>query len=401
MDGLVYNKDELKGKRILLRVDFNVEIKDNSVASDFRLRRTIPTIRELSLAGAKVILLAHIDDKEGGTLEPVARYLVKDFPRLYFVRDINSPEAVDVTVRMNEGDVVLFENLRKWPGEKANDSEFAKHLASFGDVYIDEAFSVAHRPHASIVGIPKLLPSFLGPVFTEEVKHLSGAFKPERPFLLVLGGAKFDTKLPLLEKFLDHADTVFVGGAIMNDFFKTKGYFVGDSVVSDGSLSSDIQKMLQSSKLLLPVDVITSYKGVRMTKSPTGISVGEKIMDIGEKTAKMLKGVVAESHMVVWNGPLGKNDSGFNGGTEALAKIVSDAGVTSIVGGGDVTAVLEKLNLMDKFTFVSAGGGAMLDFLVNETLPGLDAVKEAQSRVVSSTPKKTFWEKIKSLFQRV
>lgn len=398
MSELAYNKDELKGKRVILRVDFNVEIKDNSVSSDFRLRRIIPTIRELTLSGAKVILIAHIDDKEGGTLEPVARYLVRNFPRLYFVRDIYSPEAVDATVRMNEGDVVLFENLRKWPGEKTNDLEFAKYLASFGDIYVNEAFSVAHRSHASIVGLPKLLPSFLGPAFAEEVKHLSGAFKPERPFLLVLGGAKFDTKLPLLKKFLDHADSVFVGGALMNDFFKTKGYFVGDSVVSDGSLSSDIHKMLQSSKLMLPVDVITSYKGERTTKSPTEVAVGEKIMDIGEKTQKMLREAIAESHMVVWNGPLGKNDSGFNTGTESLAKIIAKSGITSIVGGGDVVAVIEGAGLSDKFTFVSSGGGAMLDFLVNETLPGLEAVKEVNQEVPKPKVKKGLFAKIAELF---
>lgn len=396
MDHLVYDNGALRGKRVLLRVDFNVGIRDKTVDSDFRLRRTIPTIRELSLAGAKVVIVAHIDDKEGGSLEPVARYLVKDFPKLFFVQDIFSVEARDVTIRMGEGDVVLFENLRKWPGEKANDESFAKHLASFADVYVDEAFSVAHRPHASIIGVSKFLPSYIGPAFAEEVKHLSRAFKPERPFLLVLGGAKFETKLPLLDKFLGHADLVFVGGALMNDFFKNKGYFVGDSVVSDGSFASDIHRMLGSVKLVLPVDVSTSFKGEKLVKLPSAVGVGEKIMDIGDKTVKMLKGMVAESRMIVWNGPLGKNDSGFNAGTEALARIIANSGVTSIVGGGDVTSVIGKLGNMDKFTFVSAGGGAMLDFLANETLPGLEAVEAAKS--ASKPVEKSLWEKVKALF---
>jgi 3-phosphoglycerate kinase len=398
MEHLVYNKEELKGKKVLVRVDFNVEIKNNNVTSEFRLKRTIPTIRDLTLAGAQVILIAHIDDKEGGTLEPVARYLVGEFPKLFFVKDIFSPEARDVVIRMNDGDVVLFENLRKWPGEKANDEEFAKHLASFADVYVDEAFSVAHRPHASIVGVPKLLPSFLGPAFGKEVEHLSKAFNPEKPFLVVLGGAKFETKVPLLDKFLDLADQVFVGGAIMNDFFKAKGYFVGDSLVSDGASKDVIEKMSHSDKLILPVDVVTSYKGEKATKSPTEVGIGERIMDVGEKSVEMLRGAVEKSKFVVWNGPLGKNESGFGGGTEELAKIIAGAEITSIVGGGDVTAVIEKLGVMDKFTFVSAGGGAMLDFLAHETLPGLRAIEEASHQVTRPGNKKTFFEKIKELF---
>lgn len=393
----VFNKEALKGKRVLLRVDFNIEIKDGNVASEFRLKRTIPTIRDLSLAGARVILIAHIDDKEGGTLEPVAKYLMKDFPKLTFVSDIFSPEAFDKTIKMQDGDIVLFENLRKWPGEKANDPEFAKHLASFADVYVDEAFSVAHRAHASIVGVPKLLPSFVGPAFAEEVKHLSEAFNPHKPFLVVLGGAKFETKVPLLDKFLDSADLVFVAGAIMNDFFKQKGYFVGDSLVSDGS-TGDLHRMLQSTKLMLPVDVTTSFKGENFVRLPSEVGVGEKIMDVGPKTIKMLKGVIAESHFVVWNGPLGKNDAGFNEGTEALAKMIAESGIMSIVGGGDATAVIEKLGIMDKFTFVSAGGGAMLDFLANESLPGLDAIKESKHAIVVPLPEKTFWETVKSWF---
>lgn len=398
MEHPVYNKEELKGKKVLVRVDFNVEIKNSNVTSEFRLKRTIPTIRDLTLAGAQVIIIAHIDDKEGGTLEPVARYLVKEFPRLFFVKDIFSPEARDVVIRMNDGDVILFENLRKWPGEKANDEEFAKHLASFADVYVDEAFSVAHRPHASIVGVPKLLPSFLGPAFGEEVKHLSKAFNPEKPFFVVLGGAKFETKVPLLDKFLDLADQVFVGGALANDFFKAKGYFVGDSLVSDGTSKDVIEKMVHSDKLVLPTDVVTSYKGERSTKSPSEVGIGEKIMDVGEKSIEMLRDIVEKSHLIVWNGPLGKNEAGFGGGTEELAKIVAGAEITSIVGGGDVTAVIEKLGVMDKFTFVSAGGGAMLDFLANETLPGLKAIEEASHQVIKPGNKKTFFEKIKELF---
>src|SRR3989344_565180 len=233
MNNYAYDKEKLSSKTVLLRTDFNVEIKYNSVVSDFRLRRTIPTIKDLQNAGAKIILISHIDDKEGGSLEPVARNLVKDFPKLFFIEDIFSEDAKDKVSKMRNGDVILFENLRKWPGEKANDEAFAKHLASFADVFVNEAFSVSHREHSSIVGVPKLLPSFIGPAFREELKHLSAIENPKRPFFVILGGAKFETKLPLLKKFLEVADSVAVGGAIANDFFKVKGYFLGDSLVSE------------------------------------------------------------------------------------------------------------------------------------------------------------------------
>ncbi len=398
MKNITYNKDALKGKRVLVRVDFNVELENGVVKSEFRLKRTIPTIRELTLSGAKVILMAHIDEKEGGTLEPIARYLVKEFPRLFFVKDIFSTEARDVSIRMNDGDVILFENLRVWDGEKANDESFAKHLASFGDIYVNEAFSVSHREHASIVGLPKLLPSFIGPAFAREIEHLSQAFNPHKPFLLVLGGAKFETKVPLLDKFLDLADLVFVAGAIMNDFFKNKGYFVGDSLVSPNASQGELHRLLQSTKLMLPVDVTTTFKGEKFIKLPSEVGIGEKIVDIGDKAIKMLKGIVDESHFILWNGPLGKNDSGFNAGTEALAKIIANSSAMSIVGGGDVVAVIEKMDIMDKFTFVSAGGGAMLDFLALETLPGIEAVLASTQEIKKPEAQKGFWKRLSDWF---
>ncbi len=400
MPDFVYKKEDLKGKKVLLRVDFNVEIKEGKVAAEFRLKRTIPTIRELSLAGAQVIIIAHIDDKEGGTLEPVARYLTKDFPRLFFITDMFSPEARDKVIKMHDGDIILFENLRKWEGEKGNDLEFAKHLASFADIYVDEAFSVAHRKHASIVGVTKFLPSFIGPAFAEEVKHISQVFDPVHPFLVVIGGAKFETKVPLLDKFLSIADKVFVGGALMNDFFKAKGYFVGDSLISKEASAEDLKRMIGSPKLVLPTDVVVSFKGENATKSATLVGIGEKIMDVGDASLNVLKALVKEAKLIVWNGPLGKNEGGYNKGSRELALAIGESEAVSIVGGGDVTAVVSELKVEDKFTFVSAGGGAMLDFLANETLPGLDAVKESQERIEAAKPepKKTLWEKVKEIF---
>lgn len=398
MESFVYNREKLEGKKVLLRVDFNVEIKDNSVQSFFRLKRVIPTIKDLSDAGAKIILIAHIDDKEGGTLEPVARALVPEFPRLRLIKDIFATEARETTDLMKNGDIILFENLRKWEGEKKNDEEFAKHLASFADVYINEAFSVSHREHASITGVPKILPAFIGHAFCEEIKHLSKAFHPQRPFLFIIGGAKFETKLPLVQKFLKVADKVAVMGALANDFFKAKGLFVGDSDVS-ANILSEVNEMIENPKIILPVDVVATYKGEKSTKLPTQIGLGERMVDAGEKTLKALRNVLTESNFILWNGPLGKSDTGYADGTEALARMIANSKKTAIVGGGDVVASIEKLNLMKKFAFVSSGGGAMLTFLSDETLVGFDAVKNANHKVTyPKSKKKGFFGRLRELF---
>ncbi|MES2059451.1 MAG: phosphoglycerate kinase [Patescibacteria group bacterium] len=400
MESNVYKKEKLAGKTILLRVDFNVEIKNNSVQSDFRLRRTLPTIKDIQAAGAKIILIAHIDDKEGGSLEPVARYLLPHFPKLYFVKDIFADDAKNTVARMNNGDVVMFENLRKWPGEKTNDPVFSAHLASFGDIYINEAFSVSHRSHASIVGVPKILPAFIGPAFGEEVRHLSKVFHPERPFFFVIGGAKFETKLPLVQKFLKLADQVAVMGALANDFFKDQGLFIAESDVSK-EIPKEVSEMQTDPKIILPIDVVTTYKGERFQKLPSAISIGERMVDAGEKTIKALKNIVLESNFILWNGPLGKSDAGFAEGTESFARALAASKKSAIVGGGDVVAAIENLGLMEKFTFVSSGGGAMLTFLSDETLVGLDAVRVANHKVSSSkpnNPRKSLFARLAELF---
>lgn len=389
----------VKNKKVIVRVDLNVPIKNKNVASDFRIKRIIPTLTKLSLAGAKIILIAHIDDKEGGTLEPVARYLLSFFPTIQFIPDINSHATKVVVDGIKEGGIVLFENLRKNGGEKANDPEFAKYLASFGDIYVNEAFSVSHRTHASIVGITEFLPSFAGPEFINEVTKLHEALDPHKPFLVILGGAKFETKVPLVQKFLDRADLVCVGGAIANDFFKAQGYFVGDSLVGSEPVSG-IKPLLHSTKLLLPIDVRVQYKGDVSIKSPKDVGVGEKIYDIGNKSVKMIKSAILESNFVLWNGPLGNTDAGFNVATEEVAKILADSKVPAIVGGGDVVSAIEKLNLLDKFEFVSSGGGAMLDYLSDETLVGIEALQKAKSELPKPEDivKQTFWDKLKELF---
>src|SRR3989338_6914834 len=220
----------LQGKRVLLRLDLNVPLEGGEVRNDYRLLRSLPTVNLLRNAGARVILLAHMGTgKTGDTLAPVARRLNQEFP-VTFLDRLMSPENARIIDAMQNGDVVLLENLRHNTGEEANDPEFARYLASFGDLYVNDAFSVSHRAHASIVGIPAHLPSYAGLLLAEEVERLAVAFSPERPFLFILGGAKISTKMPLLKKFLETADHVFVGGTIANNFLKAAGHEIGRSV---------------------------------------------------------------------------------------------------------------------------------------------------------------------------
>jgi len=377
---------DIKGKRVLLRADFNVSVKDGMVAEEFRIVKTLPTIRFLVNAGAKVVVISHIDKKEGGSLLPIFKYLLPEFPRIRFVEDVFSNEAIDEVKNLKEGSILLLENLRNWPGEENNTPSFATHLASFGDIFVNDGFSVCHREHASIVSVPKLLPSYAGFLLKDEVENLSKCFNPTHPFIVTLGGAKFDTKIPLIEKFIKAADTIFIGGALANDLFKAKGYFLGDSLVSD----ADVSKYLNEEKIFLPVDVRTQHKGIRYTKKPTEISVNERIWDIGPETSKEFGFRIENASLIVWNGPMGNYENGFLYGTKELAEVILKSGATTIVGGGDVVTALGSLAMLSKFSFVSTGGAAMLQFLGEESLPGIDALKK--DKVVIE--KKSLFKKI-------
>lgn len=385
----IKDQKSLKGKRVLVRVDFNVSIKDGNVVEDFRIKKVLPTIDFLIQSGAKIILISHIDEKEGGTLEPVARFLLTFFPKLRFIKDIFSPEVKKEVDNMAPAGIILFENLRNWEGEKANDPAFAKYLASLADMFVNDAFAVSHREHASIVGIPEFIPSCLGLLFEEEIRILSKVFDAPKPFLFIVGGAKFETKLPLIQKFLPVADHIFVGGALANDLFKARGYFVGDSLISQ---ESHAEAFVNNEKIILPSDVRTQHKGFFYTKNPTEISVNEKIWDIGPKTSLDLKKIVDEAELILWNGPMGNYEQGFMDGTKELASLLTESQAEVIVGGGDVVSCLDKLSLLDKFYFVSTGGGAMLDFLVDETLPGIEAIKKRGTIIEKA--KKSIWQKI-------
>ncbi len=366
---------DLKGVRVLLRLDLNVPIVDGKVADPYRMERSLQTIDFLQGKDAQVIIIAHCEGKESSTLLPMWKYL-NGFLPLDFCPTFFTPEAIDKISKMENKSVLLFENLRINVGEKENDPEFAKKLSQMADIYVNDAFSVCHREHASIVGVPQFLPHYGGLLLRQEIENLSKAFNPKRPFIFLLGGAKFETKLPLLKKYLEMADKIFVGGALSSDIYKVKGFEIGKSLTSSGDFG--IAEMLKNPKLIYPVDVtVIKPDGSVSFKKQNEISVDETIADAGPETISELKNILVGAKTVIWNGPLGNYELGFGDKTEQLAELVTnttETGAETIVGGGDTLASIRKLNLEEKFSFVSTGGGAMLDFLVDETLPGIEAL---------------------------
>ena len=367
--------ENLKGKRVMVRVDFNVPIINDKIVDDFRIKSAIPTIEYLKKKGAIVIIIAHIGDDGKESLKIVAGRLKKFLPTNFsFIESpIFSDETKKIINNLKNGDVVLFENLRREAGEKTNSPSFARGISRYADIYVNDAFSVSHRVHASIVGITKYLPGYAGLQMLDEVSNLSKAFDPKHLFLFILGGAKFETKIPLVKKFLRDADHVFIGGAIANDFFKNKGYEVGTSLVGDNN--SQIKPFLKSKNLILPIDVVASKGSSSHNIKPSEVMHDESIVDIGKDSVELLRGLVEKASFILWNGPLGKYESGFGGATESLLKIIAKSKAMSIVGGGDTVALISKLKLGDKIGFVSTGGGSTLEFLSKGTLPGIKALK--------------------------
>ncbi len=380
--------NSINGKTILVRVDFNVPIENGVVSGDTRIKRSLDTINFLIDQKAKIILISHIEGKGGDSLRPVYDFIKNTFP-VSFVEDILGEEGQTAISKLIPGEVILAENIRMYPEEKKNDIDFSKKLASLADIYVNDAFSVSHRSHASIVGVPQFVPHFAGLLLIDEIVHLQKIFHPKHPFVFILGGAKFDTKLPLIQKFLSVADHVFVGGALANDIFKAKGFNVGASLVSDMSsvqnISNQIFSMkdfIENPKLVTPSDVVVQKEGIKgvdgcVIKKTNEVLEDEVIFDSGPETVEFLKKLVSESKCVLWNGPLGNYEEGFTGPTIELAKIIAETGVDGAVGGGDTLAAINTLGdtVESKINFISTGGGAMLQYLLDETLVGIDALK--------------------------
>ncbi len=364
---------DLRGKRVLLRLDLNVPIVGEEVRDDFRIQRALPTLRLLKDAGAKTIVISHIENELTDSLGKVAAYVSKLIKVKAFVSRL--ADAPIVASALKEGEIIILENLRTDPGEKDNGPGLAGRLAVLADIYVNDAFSVSHREHASIVGVPRLIPAYAGPLLAREVEELSKAFNPPKPFLFILAGAKFDTKLPLIEKFLELADNTFVGGALANDLFREKGLEVGLSMVAKTPVN--LKHIEKSPKLLLPSDVVVENPMARITKSPDQVGPDEKILDAGPRTISDLSDMLSEAQFVLWNGTLGAYESGYSEGTESLAKAIVESRARSVIGGGDTIAAVSKMGILDRFSFVSTGGGAMIEFLAKGTLPGIEALKQS------------------------
>lgn len=373
---------ELANVPVLVRAALNVPVENNSVSSAYRLRRAIPTMQFLASKGARIVLISHIGERGTETLAPVAAALDRLIPQVSFCPETTGEGARKAVRELVSGSILVLENLRRNKGEVTNDPAFARELAALADVFVQDSFDTCHRSHASIVGVPTILPSYAGLLLGEETVALRNALTPPPHSLAIIGGAKSSTKEVLLSRLLATYEHVFVGGALANDFLKASGQEVGKSLVS-GTDSALIKPLLKNPKLILPVDSIvipSSAKGamdVRERSRVRGLGEvrpDEIILDHGPATSALLRELVKKSKSILWNGPLGNYENGFTDATDSVARAIADSNAHSVVGGGDTVASIENLGILQRFSFVSTGGGAMLEFLAKGTLPGIEAL---------------------------
>lgn len=363
---------------VLVRASLNAEAVNGKVTNDFRLRRALPTIQYLRSRNARVVLISHVSGNGTETLRPMFEAMRPWLPGLQFCEVSTGPRARAAVRELPPGGVLMLENLRRDKGEERNARAFAAALADLADVFVEDSFDVCHRLHASVVGVPEFLPSYAGLLVEEEVRELSKALKPKKPALAIVGGSKFSTKQPVLKRLLRSYDRVFVGGALANDFMQAAGRPVGKSLVSQADKGA-LKALMGDRKLLLPQDYVVAPVGA--TRSAGRLALvedvrpEEAILDNGPQTIAMLAERARTAKTILWNGPLGNYENGFSEGTEALAQVIAGTEAHSIVGGGDTVAAIEKLGLSQYFSFLSTGGGAMLDFLAKGTLPGLEVLR--------------------------
>jgi len=362
-----------KGARVFLRSSLNVPIEDGKVTNTFRLKESLATIEAYATHGARVVVCAHLGRDKNETLRPVWEEMKKHTAvNVLFASDVCGEDAHIKVAALKDGEVLLLENVRRESGEEENDEVFAKTLASLADVYVNDAFADSHRAHASIVGVPKFLPHFAGPNFIKELTHITPARNPESPSLAIVGGAKFETKEPLLRTLLATYDHVFVGGALANDFLKAKGYEVGVSLLSKGTTSA--HELLNNSKLLIPHDVVVPEGDSKQVRNVEDLKPTDMIFDVGPQTVEKLAPLIQGAKFILWNGPLGNFEKGFDAGTKGVARLVSESSAISVVGGGDTIAAIEGMHPEPSFGYVSTAGGAMLDFIAHGTIAGIEAL---------------------------
>ena len=366
----------LSGTYVLVCMAADVPIEDGVVTNHFRLTQAYPTLDHLVGQGARVLVMGHVGRDPENTMLPVFNVLKEQYDAVW-AGALTGTEVTEKRNVLQDGQLLVLENNRSDAREKVNDDSLAQELAELADIYVNDDFPTSHRDYVSITGITRHLPAYAGRTFNTEYEELMGARSPHAPALFLLGGAKFETKAPLVEQFLDTYDHIFVTGALANDFFKAKGYNVGTSLVSDEELS--LEHLLENPKILLPVDVrVKGPAGVRTT-TPDDVADDEAILDAGPETTKMLADHIALAKTILWNGPFGNYEAGFGFETVAAARLIADASGYSIVGGGDTVAAIEAEGLNDKFNFLSTAGGAMLTLLEKGTLPGIEAIKASHS----------------------
>lgn len=390
---------DVKDKRVLLRVDFNVPLEHGKVADKSRIMAALPTIQELQKKGAKVIILSHLGRPKGAhnatySLKSVVRALEQCLgTSVEFSPEVIGSKAKGLVDALKAGQVLLLENVRFYAGEEKNAPHFAEQLAEFGDIYVNDAFSVSHRAHASVEGITHYLPSYAGRLVEKEIKTLDKHLHhPERPLMALLGGAKISTKLVLLKSLLEKVDLMAIGGGMAGTFLYARGYEVGKSLC-EPSMKLEALDILKEAKkraieVILPVDVVVatdSNGGVPYeTVSIDHIKPDQMILDVGPKTVEKILDMIDKAKTVVWNGPFGRVEvEPFNRGTTALAKHIGARThmrkLSSISGGGDTAAILNQAGCFDEFTYVSMAGGAFLEWLEGHPLPGIEALKARTS----------------------
>lgn len=388
---------DVKGKKVLVRVDFNVPLskeEKGKIADDARIKAAIPTINYLSENGAKVILMSHLGRPKGEAnpefaLKPVADYLENFYGGQF--RFIPSPEVVDEKVKeevskLEDGQIALLENTRYRAEETKNGEEFAKELASLADLYVNDAFGTSHRAHASNVGVASILPSAVGFLIEKEIEVMGKALEsPDHPFVSILGGAKVSDKIGVIENLITKVDTILIGGGMAYTFLKAMGKEIGQSLLEEDKMDLSLELMKKAKanevEILLPIDVVIADKieaGVDTEiVDIDSIPEDKEALDIGPKTAELFADKIKDAKTVVWNGPMGVFEiKEFSNGTNEVAKALAESEAVTIVGGGDSTLAIEMAGLKDKITHVSTGGGASLEFLEGKDLPGITAIED-------------------------
>ena len=385
---------DVDGKRVLCRVDFNVPIKDGVVGDTTRISAALPTIKYLVEHNAKVILMSHLGRPEGTgfqpelSLEPVAKKLAEmSGLNVKFVADTYGDEAKAAVDALNAGEVLVLENVRFDKREKKNDPEIAKTLASYGDIFVLDAFGTAHRAQGSVVGPAAYLPAVAGFLLEKEVDTLTGIFaEPERPFVAIVGGSKVSSKIGVLDHLIDSADTLIIGGGMAYTFFLAKGYSVGQSLKEEDWVERAAEMMKKAEdkgvKILLPIDNrVADHFGedaVPEVVASDAIPDDREGMDIGPKTEELYAEAIKGAKTVFWNGPMGVFEfDNFAHGTQAVAEAIAESDCTSIIGGGDSVAAINKFNLADKMSWISTGGGASMELVEGKALPGVEALLDA------------------------